>query len=448
MSWKINVNCLIAVLMLAVSVTITCAATTEVEWTRQLGTSDGDYAGGISVDSSGNAYITGVTFGGLDGNANAGVQDMFLAKYDTNGAKLWTRQLGTSEADSGADVSVDSSGNAYVTGYTSGNLDGNTIAGESDMFLTKYDTNGAKLWTRQLGTTANDPAIGVSVDGSGNAYITGYTYGDLDGNTNAGNRDMFLVKYDTDGVKQWTQQLGTINADLGSCVAVDDNSNVYVSGNTQGGIDGNTHTGGWDMFLTKYDTDGDKQWTRQLGISFDSAEGVSVDANGNAYVAGLTNGPLDGNWPAGKFDLFLTKYDTNGNNLWIRQLGTTEFDCANDVSVDSSGNAYVTGQTYGVLDGNTNAGGNDMFLIKYDTDGTKLWTQQLGTTGSDHGDGVSLDGSGNAYVVGTTTGGFGGNTHAGRYDVFLVKISSIPEPGSIALFVCGLVSVACLRRWK
>jgi hypothetical protein len=121
---------------------------------------------------------------------------MFLTKYDTSGAKQWTEQLGSSSTDMGYGVSVDSSGNAYVTGRTTGSLDGNTNAGGYDMFLTKYDTSGAKQWTEQLGSSSTDVGHGVSVDSSGNAYVTGYAYGDLDGNTNAGSWDMFLVKYE------------------------------------------------------------------------------------------------------------------------------------------------------------------------------------------------------------------------------------------------------------
>jgi Beta-propeller repeat len=113
-----------------------------------------------------------------------------------------TKQLGTAGLDFGYGVAVDSSGNVYVTGYTEGGLDGNTSAGNFDIFLVKYDSAGTKQWTRQLGTTEWDVGSGVAVDSSGNAYVTGYTPGGLDGNTSAGGEDIFLVKYDSNGVKQ------------------------------------------------------------------------------------------------------------------------------------------------------------------------------------------------------------------------------------------------------
>jgi len=181
--------------------------------TKQLGTNASDGGKGVAVDSSGNVYVTGSTTGGLDGNTNAGWNDIVLVKYDSGGAKQWTRQLGTTSNDDGTGVAVDSSGNVYVTGYTEGGLDGNTNAaavgwtlarphGTEDIFLVKYDSGGAKQWTRQLGTNTDDYGFGVAVDSSGNVYVTGSTTGGLDGNTNAGEHDIVLVKYDSNGVKQ------------------------------------------------------------------------------------------------------------------------------------------------------------------------------------------------------------------------------------------------------
>ncbi|MDP6546226.1 MAG: SBBP repeat-containing protein [Phycisphaerae bacterium] len=402
---------------------VSAASAADIDWTRQLGSSNTDYGNGVSVDGSGNAYVTGYTNGDLDGNTSAGGYDLFLTKYSTSGAKQWTKQLGTSFTDRAYGVSVDSSGNAYVTGYTSGGLDGNTGAGGYDIFLTKYNTAGAKQWTEQLGTSVNDFARGVSVDSSGNAYVTGYTVGGLDGNTNAGDKDMFLAKYNTSGVKQWTRQLGSVASDDGNGVAVDSSGNAYVTGYTVGDLDGNTSAGGYDMFLTKYNTAGAKQWTEQLGSSaFEYAYGVSVDSSGNAYVTGYTNVGFDGNTSAGGNDMFLTKYSTSGAKQWTEQLGSSSHEYARGVSVDSSGSAYVAGYTSGGLDGNTNAGGDDIFLTKYDTDGAKQWTEQLGTSTGEYGMGVSVDSGGNVcYVTGYTFGDLDGNASAGGADMFLTK---------------------------
>ena len=145
--------------------------------------------------------MTGSTDGGLDGNTYYGKSDIFLVKYNSSGTKQWTKQLGTSEYELGIDVTSDSSGNIYVTGFTRGGLDGNTSSGESDIFLIKYNSSGTKQWTKQLGTSSYDSGFGVTTDTSGNIYITGQTKGGLDGNTNSGKRDIFLIKFNSSGTK-------------------------------------------------------------------------------------------------------------------------------------------------------------------------------------------------------------------------------------------------------
>ena len=177
----------------------------------------------------------------------------------SSGVKQWTKTLGTASSDMATETAVDTSGGVYVTGYTEGNLDGNTNAGGRDIFLTKYDISGVKQWTKTLGTASSDGASGVAVDSSGGVYVTGYTYGNLDGNTNAGSYDIFLTKYDTSGVKQWTKTLGSASHEEASGLAVDSSGEVYVTGWTSGNLDGNTNAGSWDIFLTKYDTSGVKQ---------------------------------------------------------------------------------------------------------------------------------------------------------------------------------------------
>ena len=170
------------------------------QWTKQLGTSSPEYGNGVTTDSSGNIYVTGYTQGGLDGNTNSGNSDIFLVKYNSSGTKQWTKQLGTSYWDYGNSVTTDSSDNIYVNVVTSGDLDGNTSSGFSDIFLVKYNSSGTKQWTKQLGTSDNDSGLGVTTDSSGNVYVTFQSLGGT---------DIFLVKYDSSGTKQWTKQLGT-----------------------------------------------------------------------------------------------------------------------------------------------------------------------------------------------------------------------------------------------
>ena len=203
-----------------------------------------DSSQGVSADGLGNVYLSGRTTGSL-GGTSAGGFDAFLSKYDAAGTLQWTRQLGTSENDLGYSVSADGLGNAYLSGITMGSL-GGTNAGSNDAFLSKYDAAGVLQWTRQLGTSETDIGYSVSADGLGNAYLSGRTLGSL-GGTNAGALDAFLSKYDAAGTLQWTRQLGTSETDISFSVSADGLGNAYLSGYTYGNL-GGTNAGSNDAF--------------------------------------------------------------------------------------------------------------------------------------------------------------------------------------------------------
>jgi hypothetical protein len=262
-------------------------------------------------------FVVGKTNGNLDGNVLTGRDDLFVTKYNSSGVKQYTRQLGANGAQTyGLSTATDSNGNVYVAGYTEGNLDGNTLAGGVDLFVTKYSSSGVKQYTKQSGVTGRTTiAHSVATDTSGNVYIAGFTGGNLDGNINTGIYDLFVTKYDSSGAKQFTKLLGASGAQtVGTAITAGENGNVYVAGYTNASLDGNTLTGSLDTFITKYSSSGVKQYTRQLGIAGKDTYGYSVatDANGNVYVAGITYGGLDGNTLTGTADLFVTKYNSGG----------------------------------------------------------------------------------------------------------------------------------------
>jgi len=386
-----------------------------------------DFANGVVTDSSGNVYVTGGTKGGLDGNTSAGNTDLFVLKYNSSGTKQWTKQLGSSGRDSANAIAIDSSGNLYVAGITYGGLDWNTNSGANDLFVVKYNSSGTKQWTEQLGTPSSDAANAVATDSSGNVYVAGVTYGVL-GDKNRGNSDLFVIKYNSSGTKQWTEQNGTDMWDEARGVVTDSSGNVYVVGGTKGNLNGVNKGGMTEAFVIKYNSSGKRQWTKLLGTwRKDFANAVAIDSSGNIYVAGATERDLEDEPRkdfAGKDDLFVVKYDSKGKKQWTKQLGTKRNDRATGVATDSSGNIYVTGYTYWGLDGNTYAGSNDAFLVKYLDNGTKQWTKQFGTSSTDLADGVATDSSGNVYLVGYTYGGLDGNTNSGASDLFVVKYNS------------------------
>lgn len=165
-------------------------------WSDHWGTDKNDIGKDTATDSIGNAYVTGVTLGSLDDNKSAGEWDIFLSKYDPSGIKKWTKQWGTKQVDKGYGVVTDSTDNIYVTGSTWGKFKHNIYSGNSDLFLTKFDSKGKLLWTRQFGTAGFDNAWGIAIDNSGSLYITGDTSCDLNGKKNLGdNRDIYLAKW-------------------------------------------------------------------------------------------------------------------------------------------------------------------------------------------------------------------------------------------------------------
>ncbi len=336
------------------------------QWVRQFGAVVFDDANGVAVDAVGNAYVAGDSSGDIDDDSDT-LGGAFLAKYDTSGNQQWIRQFGPVVSDSANGVAVDAVGNAYVAGHSSGPIgaDPDSLGGA---FLAKYNASGDQLWINQFGPIVFDTANGVAVDAAGNAYVAGYFSGE-DGTSDS--RDILLAKYDTSGNQLWIQQFGTAVFDVAYEVAVDAAGNAYVAGESSGDIDGDPDTLGG--VLAKYDTSGNQLWVRQFGpAGTEIAYGVALDAAGNAYVVGHghSSGDID-NDPATLGRAFLVKYDASGNQQWIRQFGTVVFDSAFGVALDAVGKTYIGGDTRGSLDGNPNTGGLDAILVKYDAEGNK-----------------------------------------------------------------------------
>ena len=211
-----------------------------------LGSSGYDFGLAVAVDATGNSYLTGCVQGAMDGNPYAGAYDVFVAKYDTEGNKQWTKTLGTADEDRGEGIAVDAAGNSYITGYTRGDLDGNTCAGSADIFVAKYDGAGNKLWTKLFGNTGYDAGNDIAEDGAGNVYVTGITYTDY-------SEYIFLTKYDSSGTVQWTRRLGSRGYEYGTGIACGSRDNFYVTGATDGDLGGNVNGGSYDVFVWHLD---------------------------------------------------------------------------------------------------------------------------------------------------------------------------------------------------
>jgi hypothetical protein len=314
-----------------------------IQWQRTLGRAGTDFGNAIAVDSSGNVYVTGYT-----DSQGAGSGDVLITKYNTSGTIQWQRTLGGSGTDYGQGIAVDSSGNVYVTGYTT-----SQGAGFVDVLITKYDTSGTIQWQRTLGGAGDDRGYGIAVDSSGNVYVTGYT-------TSQGvdNDEVLITKYNTSGTIQWQRILGSSGTDNGYGIAVDSSGNVYVTGFTNG-----QGAGVQDVLITKYNTSGTIQLQRTLGgSSNDRGQGIAVDSSGNVYVTGYTFSQ-----GAGSTDVLITKCNTSGTIQWQRTLGGINGDYGKGIAVDSSGDVYVTGYT-----------GSDVLITKLPGDGSKTGTYTVG----------------------------------------------------------------------
>jgi hypothetical protein len=348
-------------------------------WTRQFGTVLEDIGYSISSDSSDNIIVGGITFGDLDGETNLGGVDAFITKYNTDTSRAWTRLLGSSGADYGHAVAVDKNDNFYLAGYTLGALfDGMATSGGSDGFLSKFDSSGNRLWTRLIGTTEPDEALALAIDSADNIYVGGSTRGDLNGETNTLFSDAFVVKYDSSGNLLWTRLLGTNGGETVKDLGLDSSDNLYLVGQTDGvlGIDPSPGdpSVNFDVFVAKFNPSGSLQWVTQLGTSCtELAGGLAVSDISIIYISGkIRQCAFPGNSAFGRNDAFVGALDIDGNSQWIRQFGTDNDDSARDIAADSIGNAYVTGYLDSVYFTGDNEG-NDIFLAKYDSSGSQLF---------------------------------------------------------------------------
>ena len=411
----------VAAVLVAFVATLAACATSQApyvpppgtpEWTRQYGTDSVETAAALSADAGGNVYVAGSTGGGLAG-ANAGLHDAYVRSYDSEGGHRWTRQFGTSADDSANAVVTDSGGNVYVAGSTSGAIEGSN-AGSSDVYVRSFDSHGDLRWTRQFGTSASDSGLAVASSGDGHIYVAGKTQGAFVG-SNAGFHDVFVRSYASNGDLRWTRQFGTSFEDVGTALAIDGAGNVYVAGWTQGALEG-TNSGLPDPFVRSYDSNGNLRWTRQFGTSGDDrAEAITTDASG-VYLAGGTSGVLgDGN--AGGTDAYIRSFDVQGTIRWTRQFGTSSLDFASGIASDGDGNILISGQTWGALEGSS-AGGTDAFVRSYSNAGDYRWTRQFGTVDGEVDVGITARVGGHVYVGGSTSGDLEG-VNAGSLDAFV-----------------------------
>jgi len=399
----------------------------EKRWTRIWGSSNLEYTYGIATDNNDNIYVVGETHGEFDGESNNGKPDIFISKFNVSGDRLWSRIHGSNAIETASSVAVDSRGNAILAGYTYGEFNNQTNAGYSDNILIKFNSEGSQLWTRIFGSVQAEEIFDITTDSNDNIYVTGHTLGEFDGQTNSGGTDIFLSKYSPDGLGLWTKNIGNADDEAGYGVVLDANNNIYLSGHIWGELEGHTNNGCSDLYIAKLNPSGEEIWADVWGTpTNDYCKGIALDSLENIYIAGYTKGSF-GQPKPGLDDFFLTKYSNNGSNNWTKVWGSWDEERARGIAIDDNDNIFVSGHTWDGFDGQTNAGWVDVFLSKFNTDGEREWSKIWGSDNVDYFGVVDVDNNDNIYVAGDTYGEFDGQINPGNRSAFLTRFL-VPEP--------------------
>lgn len=335
-------------------------------WANREGRYAYDYGYGVVTDNSGNVYVAGKYEQDADFSGTvvpcSGNHDIFLAKYNSAGALTWVRTGGGLNGDYARGVSTDGANFLYVTGEIEG-TDPITFPGSSitlngdwdnDVFLLKYDLSGTLLWAISEGAWLSEKAHAVANDNSGNVFITGYFTDTTNFNgvliPGAGGRDMFVAKYDANGNYQWMKKAGSTGRDEGLGVKCDASGNVYVCG------------------------------TYRNGANFDGTI-LTVPLTGTGYHVGA----------------YLAKYSPSGTLLWVKSFGGDYDDVAWALTIDNAGTIYVAGEFVGYATYDAHAlvtsGGGDIFVAAFDPSGNVQWASKAGGPLDDRVRGIGTDGT-------------------------------------------------------
>lgn len=461
--------------MLVISSAVPAATPVHV-WSQSFGGTNPDGLDDVFVDMNGNIVMTGlfgqtVNFGGGPMVATGGV-DMYIAGYDASGAHRWSRQFEAMPSD----VATDAAGNVVVVGFTTQAPDfgGGVLApiGFTDLFVAKYDPNGVHLWSRRFGSASNHAqGWGVATDNTGNIVIIGTfsgttSFGGAPLTSSAG--DVVVAKYDPNGVHMWSRDFGGSTNNFGSGIAIDSSNNVVICGRFHGSVSfgGGTLTsvGGGDAYIAKYDANGVHVWSQRFGgAGTDHCMLLAIDAMGSILATGsfsvtanLGGGALTA---AGPSDGFVAKYDAGGAHQWSHQFGSASVvaDVSEAITIDASGSLLIGGRFEGAADFSgtvvTSAGGRDIFLAKYDTQGTLDWVQRFGSAQPEESaSGLAVDPVGDivagGYFMATDFGG-GPLTAVAFTDIFLVKFrEQQPVPVLFTRFEATPVRGAVQVEWN
>ncbi|MFL5752576.1 MAG: SBBP repeat-containing protein [Bacteroidia bacterium] len=348
-------------------------------WAKKFGGAE-NYTFGISVDDSNNVFVTGRFLGTADFDPGSGVYnlvsagyyDIFISKLNASGNLVWAKGIGSAGLDMGSSVKADNTGSLYVTGFFRDTLDFDPGAGVTtfmsgggdDVFLSKFDTSGNQIWTRQISGTADEDGNSLAVDADGNCYVTGLFVGTANfdpGLTNSsrtsnGAEDIYIAKYDPSGGLAWVKSFGGVYSDDPFSIACS-GTDLYISGNFSDVVDFdagpgvfslNSIWGGIHPFVSKYNTSGNFAWAAQMsGMSDAYGMAVATDTLFNVYLTGFYSYGYDFNPSPLAADTF-NMGSISSQDVFIVRLSQTicssmalVLDSVSSLTCSSSGNAFV-----------------------------------------------------------------------------------------------------------
>ncbi|MCE9540914.1 MAG: SBBP repeat-containing protein [Bacteroidetes bacterium] len=415
-----------------------------------------DNAGNVYIAGK---YEQKANFGGTTVGC-AGNHDIYIAKYSPGGSFLWVRTAGGSIGDYAHALAVDGAGNSYLTGEfeTTTRFGSGAVtlksSGSNDIFVAKYDTNGNLIWAKKLaGGGGSDRGLGISVS-NGGVYVTGNFQGGANFSgtqlNSSGGHDIFIAKYTTGGVFQWAKRAGGSGEDEGFAISNDSGGNAYVTGYFTGTANFSgtsvSSKGGYDIFLAKYNPSGTLLWVKKFGgTANDAGNAIKVNSSGIFLTGGFRNTTLFGSislkTPNGNSDIFIARLDFSGNVIWAKKAGGTDNDTGRGIAVDGSSNCFITGNCgKSATFGSTTINGADIteiYFASYDASGNYRWVLKVGGAADvsdpdrfiEMGLSIATDPSGNvvgsgAYRSSSTFGGTTLSPFSTHTDVYVTKIGA------------------------
>jgi len=397
--------------------------TSQELWTDQFGTPGADQAISISIDVTNNIFVVGRIGNSPSPEEVFGVGEGYITKYDSQGIKLWTDQFGSRFGTGALDVALDTAGNAYVVGWADSDLPGQVHFGRRDAFIRKYDDTGNLLWTNQFGTPERDELKGIAISGSGDIFVVGIENEKIQAAYLGQSKGKsFVYRFNSDGDLVWRSEISSNPGDRIEDIVVSNSNDIYITGHTsiELGLEG--QNGEIDAFVARLGDDGQLSWLHQFGSSLDDkGRAVVLDEDNNLYFTGRWEGSQSSGTSGGGY---VGSYKPDGTFRWLETFGLDSGQSAESL-VATSEHVIVVGRMVNNLDMVTDldVGSSepdlDVGLWIYSKEGELIEFENFGTPSTDEASDVASTNFNEVYIVGRTSGQLATNSEEQGFDAFV-----------------------------